>query len=220
MYRFVTTWRLEASPERVWAALSDAASYPEWWPGFERVDVLEAGAPDGVGRRAHVVMRGPLPYRLEFETVGREAREPDRAVIGASGQLVGEGRWRLSHAGGVTTTTYIWEVDAAKRWMRLLEPFGRPAFTWNHHVAMHWGAEGLARHLDTRLLGVRSEPPVRARDWLPLSGLVVGLAGALTATVRRRQVACRSTGGSGRRSRTRSGSCGAARCRRSGGRDR
>lgn len=185
MYRFVTTWRLEAPPERVWAALHDAATYPDWWPGFERVDVLEEGRPDGVGRRATVVMRSRLPYRLEFEIVGREATANELVVVEARGELEGSGRWRLWHHGGVTTTTYTWEVATTKAWMRVLEPLARPVFTWNHHVAMRWGAAGLARHLDARLLGVETVPPVRLRDWWPVAGLFLGGAVVAERTTRR-----------------------------------
>lgn len=183
-YRFVTTWRLEAPAPQVWEALRDAEAYPQWWPGFEDVEVLEAGAPDGVGRRARVTMRGRLPYRLRFEIVGREAREPDRIVVDASGALEGSGRWELQRDGGVTTTTYSWDVTTTKAWMKVLEPFARPAFVWNHHVAMRRGAAGLARHLGGRLLSESSVPRVHARDWAPLAALITGLVGV---GVRRRR---------------------------------
>lgn len=176
-YRFVTTWRLEAPAQRVWEALRDAEAYPRWWPGFEDVEVLQAGAPDGVGRRARVTMRGRLPYRLQFEIEGREARAPDRIVVDASGALEGTGRWELRYDGAVTTTTYAWEVATTKRWMKVLEPFARPAFIWNHHVAMRRGAGGLARHLEARLLSEASVPPVGVRDWVPLAGLLAGVVG-------------------------------------------
>lgn len=176
-YRLVTTWRLQAPPQAVWEALRDAEAYPQWWPGFERVEVLEDGDPDGVGRRARVTMRGRLPYRLRFDIVGREVREPDRIVVEATGQLVGSGRWEMEHDGEVTTTTYAWDVATTSRWMKVLEPFARPAFIVNHHVAMRGGAEGLARHLGGRLLSEESLPRVRVRDWAPTAGLVAGLVG-------------------------------------------
>lgn len=177
MYRFLTTWRLAAPVDEVWEALHDAATYPRWWPGFEDVEVLRAGAPDGVGRRVRITMRGWLPYRLRFEVVGREAQKPDRVVLDATGSLQGSGRWELHHDGGVTTMTYSWEVATTKAWMNVVAPFARPAFIANHHVAMRRGAEGLAHHLGSRLLSATSVPAARGRDWLPLAGLLLGVAG-------------------------------------------
>lgn len=177
-YRFVTTWRLAAPVDEVWEALHDAETYPRWWPGFEDVEVLQAGTGEGVGRRVRITMRGRLPYRLRFEVIGREAQKPDRVVLDAVGSLQGSGRWELRHDAGVTTMTFSWEVATTKAWMNVLEPFARPAFVLNHHVAMRRGAQGLARHLGSRLLSATSAPPARALDWAPLGGLLLLVAGA------------------------------------------
>lgn len=184
-YRFSTTWHLQAPRERVWEALHDAERYPQWWPGFERVDVLDPGAPDGTGRRIRFTTRSRLPYRLTFETVARQVRTPDHVLIEAVGELDGVGVGQLHQDGEITTATYRWEVDAPKAWMALLAPFARPAFVWNHHVIMAWGGRGLARHLDGRLLGHEAAPPVRLTDWAPLGGLVAGV-GVLVALWARR----------------------------------
>ncbi|HVM15538.1 MAG TPA: SRPBCC family protein [Egibacteraceae bacterium] len=189
-YRFLTTWRLEAPADKIWETLQDAEAYPRWWPGVEQVEVLHEGAANGAGRRARVTMRGRLPYRLRFEIVGREVRELERVVIEATGSLQGSGRWELRHDAGVTTMTYSWEVATTKAWMNVIEPFARPALISNHHVVMRWGAEGLARHLGGRLLTETSVPPARARDWAPLAGLLLGMAG-IAAPLRHRQSACR-----------------------------
>lgn len=179
-YRFVTTWRLAAPADEVWEALHDAEAYPRWWPGFEDVEVLQAGTRDGVGRRVRITMRGRLPYRLQFEVVGREAQKPDLAVLDATGALQGSGRWELCHDAGVTTMTYSWQVATTKAWMNVVEPFARPAFIVNHHAAMRRGAEGLARHLGSRLLSATSVPAARGRDWVPLACLLLGVAGVGT----------------------------------------
>lgn len=185
-YRLLTTWRVEAPPEKVWAVLRDPEQYPHWWPGVEQVDVREHGAPDGTGKRVRITLRSKLPYRLSFDTVVRELREPDLVTVDALGDLEGSGRWQLHADGDVTTSTYLWEVSTTKAWMRLLEPFVRPAFVWNHHVVMAWGGEGLARHLDVRLVSHEEEPPLRAIDWAPLVGLGLALAGVGVRRRRRR----------------------------------
>jgi hypothetical protein len=40
--------------------------------------------------------------------------------------------------------------------MNLIAPIASPLFSWNHHKVMQQGAEGLARLLNARLLGVHS----------------------------------------------------------------
>lgn len=187
-YRLLTTWRVEAPPEKVWAVLRHAEQYPDWWPGVEEVAVQEPGAADGTGKRVRITLRSRLPYRLTFDTVARELREPNVVVVDALGDLDGTGRWELHADGDVATATYRWDVTTTKTWMRLLEPFVRPLFVWNHHVVMGWGGEGLAQHLGVRLVDRREEPPVRAIDWAPLVGLCLTVAATGLARRRRRRL--------------------------------
>jgi uncharacterized protein YndB with AHSA1/START domain len=184
-YRFVTTWRLAAPRERVWDALRDGVHYPQWWPGFERVEVLDAGSSEGIGQHLRITTRSTLPYHLTFETISREARLPDRLVVDAVGELQGWGRWELTTDGEVTTATYVWHVETTKVWMAWLGPLARPLFIWNHHVLMALGGAGLARHLEGRLVGQAHEPSLRLRDWAPLAMLGVVLA-AVVGLHRRR----------------------------------
>ncbi len=177
IYEFVTTWRLQAPRTALWEALRDAERYPQWWPGMDQVEVLERGASDGTGQRVRLTARGRLPYRLRFETVGRESRQPDRIVVDAVGELDGSGQWDLEQDGEVTTATYTWRVATTKGWMNLIEPFARPFFVWNHHVLMRWGGQGLARHLGGRLIAEEHAPPVRALDFAPSAALVAVVVG-------------------------------------------
>ncbi len=177
MYRFVTVWRIQAPAADVWQALRDSQQYPQWWPGMENVEILDRGAPDGTHQRVRVTTRSRLPYRLQFETIGREAREPDLIVVDAVGELDGSGRWELEEDAGLTKATYTWEVATTKRWMNAIEPFARPLFIWNHHVIMGRGGESLARHLEARLVGQEHAPPIRAIDWLAPAGLLAAFVG-------------------------------------------
>jgi uncharacterized protein YndB with AHSA1/START domain len=184
-YEFVTTWRIEAPRHDVWAALRDGEDYARWWPGMERVEVIDPGAEDGTGVHLRFTTRSRLPYKLLFETVSVEAEEPDLIVVAAVGELDGTGRWDVRQDGAVTTAVYTWRVATTKPWMNLVEPFARPLFVWNHHVLMGWGAQGLARRLGARLLGEENEPGVSVGDVLPSVGL---LGGSLAAwlLIRRR----------------------------------
>jgi Polyketide cyclase / dehydrase and lipid transport len=150
-YRFLTTWCIDAPIERVFEAIDDAASWPRWWKGVTRADLVEEGDADGVGRLWRFTWRSRLPYDLSFDSrVVR--REPPHLLEGhADGELVGVGRWRLYDGPG-TAVVYEWNVRTAREWMNRAAPVARPLFAWNHNAVMRQGGEGLARLLGAPLL--------------------------------------------------------------------
>ena len=99
-----------------------------------------------------IAWRSRIPYDLEFEFV---VERPRRAALDerqASGELDGDGHWRLFEQNGVTAVTYEWNVRTTKAWMNVIAPLARPIFEYNHDVVMRWGGEGLARRLGCSLL--------------------------------------------------------------------
>jgi uncharacterized protein YndB with AHSA1/START domain len=151
-YRFVTTWCVDAPVERVYDAIDDAASWPQWWRGVRSTELLEEGDGDGVGRLWRYVWRSRLPYDLAFDTRVVAAQRPWLLEGHADGELRGTGRWRLFDGAGVTAVVYEWDVRTTRPWMNRIGPLARPAFAWNHDVVMRAGGEGLARRLGARLL--------------------------------------------------------------------
>ena len=149
-YALTTSWQFDAPLEAVWAAVFDAEAWPQWWPGIERVEILERGDADGVGARQRYTCRSVLPYRLSF--VSRVTRvEPLRLLEGqVEGELEGSGCFRLERRDGRVHVRYDWEVRITRRWMNLLAPVARPLFRWNHDALMHAGGTGLARYLKAR----------------------------------------------------------------------
>ena len=151
-YRFLTTWCIDAPIERVFEAIDDAASWPRWWKGVTRADLVEEGDAEGVGRLWRFTWRSRLPYDLSFDSrVVR--REPPHLLEGhADGELVGVGRWRLFDGPLGTAAVYEWNVRTARAWMNRAAPVARPLFAWNHDAVMRQGADGLARLLGAPLL--------------------------------------------------------------------
>lgn len=150
-YRFLTTWCLDAPIGEVWAAIYDAERWPEWWKGVRSVQELEPGGEDGVGSVTRHRWKGLLPYTVEFELRTIRVERPFLLEGVASGELSGEGRWRLAEGQG-TIVVYEWNVHTTKGWMNVLAPVARPVFAWNHDFVMRQGGEGLARRLGVRLL--------------------------------------------------------------------
>ena len=146
-FRLQTEWRIDASRDRVWAALRDVEAWPDWWRSVYHVTSLGAGDANGVGATHRLEWRTALPYRLAFDMRTIRA-EPMTLIEGrAEGELDGIGRWTLHEAGTATLVRYDWQVRLTKTWMRALAPLLRRVFAWNHNVVMERGRRGLARHL-------------------------------------------------------------------------
>ena len=191
-YHFVSTWRLQAPIEQVWEELFHAERWPSWWKYVDRVDNLDPGAADGVGRRQYLLFRTRLPYKLGFEVRVTRVQPPSTLEAEASGELEGRGRWTLTREDGGTLVRYNWDVQTTKRSMNLLGPVARPAFVWNHDQLMREGGEGLARRLGAALeLPEPASPPQRTGR----AGWAAGVAVvAVIVLVGRRQTSRRQPG--------------------------
>jgi uncharacterized protein YndB with AHSA1/START domain len=152
-YAFVTIWRVDAPPERVYEEIRASDRWPEWWPGVEKVEEVVPGDRDGVGNVRRYTWKSKLPYKLVFEMRTTRVEPPSLLEGEAVGELDGTGLWTLRAIPEGTEVRYDWRVKTTKAWMNLLAPIARPVFRWNHDVVMGWGGEGLARRLGARLLG-------------------------------------------------------------------
>ena len=153
-YSFLTTWLLESPREPVWDAIFDQKAWPGWWRGVEESSSFDPGDEIGVGSHSRLTWRSKLPYDLVFEARTRTVDKPRLIEADASGELTGEGRWRLFEQDGVTAVVYEWNVSTTKRWMNALAPLLRPAFELNHNWVMRNGGSGISELLGCRLLAV------------------------------------------------------------------
>jgi hypothetical protein len=176
-YHFVSTWRLQAPIEQVWEEIVHTERWPSWWKYVHRVDQLDPGDADGLGRRQHLEFTTRLPYRLGFDIQVRHLQPPTTLEAVATGELEGVGRWTLTPADGGTLVRYNWDVRTTRWWMNLAAPVARPVFTWNHDALMREAAQSLADRLDAGLelpsSGSRPGQPARALAWACLSVLLV-----------------------------------------------
>ncbi len=157
-YHFETTWQLEAPLHAVWDAIYDTDHWPQWWKGVLSVHRLQEGDAVGLHARNAYVLKSRMPYALRFN-LELEEKEPYRLLrCKATGELVGEGIFHISEQAGAVTVQYNWNVYTQKAWMNILAPIARPFFHANHRQVMRWGAEGLARRLNARLLRFTSLP--------------------------------------------------------------
>jgi uncharacterized protein YndB with AHSA1/START domain len=153
-YEFVTHWTINAPLERVYAAIEDANSWPEWWRGVLSSVELKPGYADGIGAIRRTVWKSALPYKLEFDSEVVRIEKNKLIEIRAFGQLDGNGTWQLDSEGDdKTRVRYDWTVKTTKPWMNLLSPVARPLFRWNHDVIMRWGEKGLQQLMSCEDLG-------------------------------------------------------------------
>ena len=143
----VSRWRIEAPVERVWNALNDPTGWPHWWRYVAAVDKLQGGDADGVGARYRFHWTSRLPYSIRIDTHVVEAVKLELIRAAASGDLQGEGTWRLHADAAATHVEYTWRVTLDRAWMRWFAPLLRPLFTWNHNAVMAAGEQGLRNHL-------------------------------------------------------------------------
>ncbi|WP_068777163.1 SRPBCC family protein [Paenibacillus sp. FJAT-26967] len=150
-YHFETNWKFNADIREVWELIGGTADN-NWWSGVSSEPIHMSSDPNGIGSKYNYVFRTKLPYKLAFiaEVIRRE--EPQYLEIKASGELEGQGAWRLAQEGSVAHVQYIWQVNPNKRWMNLLGPILRPVFIWNHSRVMNDGAKGIASTLGVKLI--------------------------------------------------------------------
>lgn len=150
-YRFVTLWRAEGTVEEVFRLIDDAESLVTWWPAvWLRVEVLDEGDKNGIGKSVRFMSKGWLPYLLQWTARTVEKEFPGRIVLEASGDFAGEGRWSFTADGRFVNIEYIWTIEANKFILRHLSFCLRPVFAANHRWAMAKGEESLKLELARR----------------------------------------------------------------------
>jgi uncharacterized protein YndB with AHSA1/START domain len=104
---------IDAPPERVFAVLSDPASYGDWVVGSQAVRGADRGFPDA-GTRFHHRL-GPIwPFVIDDDTEVLEVEPPRRLVLKTNAKLLGSARveLRLAPDGAGTRVTMIEEPVA------------------------------------------------------------------------------------------------------------
>lgn len=151
-YNFVTTWKIMAPLDSVWELIYDQEKWPQWWKGVRKVETIQEGDENDLGKKIRYTWKSVLPYKLTFDMEASRVEKPFTLEGIANGELEGLGRWELNSENGITTLQYEWKVNTNKKWMIRLAPLLKPLFKWNHNVVMRRGAIGMAKKLNARLL--------------------------------------------------------------------
>jgi uncharacterized protein YndB with AHSA1/START domain len=133
-YLFVDEWDVDAPQERVFDALADARTYPDWWTPIYK-EVRSDGPPE-VGRASTQRFSAKLPYTLETVSTIASMDRPGGFEVEVVGDLRGHGKWTLTPRDGKVHVRFDWRVHADRAVLRYLTPLLRPVFRWNHNEAI------------------------------------------------------------------------------------
>jgi hypothetical protein len=148
-YQFIDRWYVPAPVGDVYDVIGDQLDYPSWW---DKVFLSVTGddGPPRPGRRASIVSKGFLPYKLRWVAEVVEAGRPRGFRFTLEGDFVGSGEWTLEEADGGTRATLDWRPAVEKPLVKHLTPVLRPLFRANHLWAMRRGQEGILEHMRRR----------------------------------------------------------------------
>jgi uncharacterized protein YndB with AHSA1/START domain len=155
-YRLGYRWVVDGPIETVFHYVSDARTFPRWFPVFEEVLPEDPTGPIRVGTRARLRVRALLPYTLDWHvTVVRHEpphlTETDcRVVLGRRFAMRGRIRFRLVRDGERTVVFNEQEMISERPLPRFLRPLAQAAFSINHRWAMARGLPGLRRVVGER----------------------------------------------------------------------
>jgi uncharacterized protein YndB with AHSA1/START domain len=161
-YEFVDHWYIAAPIEMVYHYISEPSTFPQWWPVYPTVEILQKGDDLGIGGRARLVVKSALGYSLTLEAETIEARPPFYLKTVARGQLEGTGQWEFEQTGATTHVIFTWIVDSNHPMLNLLEPVAKPLFRWSHDDASAKGHRGLKQLLE-KPVSQPSTKPLPAR---------------------------------------------------------
>jgi len=133
-YVFVDEWDVDAPQERVFDALADARTYPDWWTPIYK-EVRSDGPPE-VGRASTQRFSAKLPYTLETVSTIDSMERPNAFEVDVVGDLRGHGAWTFEPRDGKVHVRFDWRVHADRALLRYLTPLLRPVFRWNHNEAI------------------------------------------------------------------------------------
>jgi hypothetical protein len=151
-YKFITSWEIAAPVNDVWYAIYESLEWPNWWKGLKQVKLIKENDANGINGIRTYTWKSALPYSLSFHMKLTE-KQDFRLLKGvAFGELEGEGTWHFEEQSGITKVRYNWNVITNKAWMNYFSFILKPIFKINHNIIMKWGAEGLAKKLNAKLI--------------------------------------------------------------------
>lgn len=140
------TFALAASPDEVWAELSQVDSFAAWWGWLD--DFRHHGDGLSAGTVLEGSVRPPLPYRLGLVVTFEECVRPSHIQARVRGDLEGPARLMLRADGHGTEAEVRWTLEMKQPAVRRAAVVAWPLLRWGHDRLVDATVRGFRRHLD------------------------------------------------------------------------
>lgn len=113
--RFESSTEINATPERIWTALSDPEEWPRWIPALKKIEKLSAG-PLAVGSQFRITARASMTVRLSMKIT--EFVPEERVVM--QGKVLGTRLTRYYSLTPINCHTRVTAGGEASGWLACL----------------------------------------------------------------------------------------------------
>ena len=142
------SFRLDATPTRVWEAIEHGERFEGWWAWLREFRFEGPGLQDGTV--LHGVVEPPVPYRMRVSVVLDHCVRPRLIEATVHGDL--EGHARISFEadgtdGSATLAQVAWSIEMKQRAMRLAARIAHPLLRWGHDRVVDATVAGFRRHM-------------------------------------------------------------------------
>jgi uncharacterized protein YndB with AHSA1/START domain len=178
-------WRSSESPERVWAALTDVASYGRWWPWLEEL----RGDRPRVGAELSATIRAPARYLVRYVVHFTQVDRPRRLAAEVQGDLGGWAEVGLEPDGSGSRVTFRSRLAPRRPLLRALAVVVESVLVQGHDRIMDRGIGQFVTGSGIDLTPVdgsepaeRREPSRRTGRDVARSALVAGVVSGAPST--------------------------------------
>jgi carbon monoxide dehydrogenase subunit G len=142
------SFRLDAPPEEVWAAIEHGERFEGWWAWLRDFRFDGPGLVDGAV--LHGVVAPPVPYRMRLTVVLDRCVRPSTIDATVHGDLEGTAHLALVPDGGATRAEVAWTIEMMQRAMRIAARVAPGVMRWGHDRVVDATVAGFRRHLARR----------------------------------------------------------------------
>ncbi len=151
-FSLTTERQFPISSERLWPLVSQPQRLAEWWPGFQRSELI---AGDGeLGSRIACQVKGMFGLSFEFEALITDWQPPYYIKLQATGDFQGTGEWFFEDRAGQTQVTYQWDIALQNSLAHVIArvPGGRRLLQYGHDRVMDLGGDQISQMIDEGVL--------------------------------------------------------------------
>ena len=151
VFRLTSRWLLSGEVDEAIRIFHDMETMVDWWAAaFMRMEVVEPGGPESLGKVVRLHTKGLLPHTFQFLARVRAVDLKDAVAIEVRGDFRGSALVVAHKVGDLLELTFDWRIEVEHEWISKLAPFFRPIFAWNHRWVMRHGRDGFQREIYRR----------------------------------------------------------------------